>query len=887
MSQSTFVLLGALAGAVAAVFALRFLLVLFNLVRVRLQRPSLRLVDETGVPPWVKAGLDGPLAELSALGFVQAGWLQGVRALRGPAEIWYAAWLAHPGEHAFALLSFATVPAPLTLHSVSFQTFFPDDRSVLTLNGVRHTLLVDPPGATLVDPYAPTLEGQWQAHRGAAAKLGLGAVPLPPDEAVARVAALLAAEVDSPAASERLEPLGDGTFRLHWRAAARLAARLVAGAGRAKRLATARQKALKAAGKPVPTPPAEADALAWAQHDALARSPAPRHLFRWVFAATGLLFAASLLVSASAAVQALVVVGVVLFHELGHFLAMRAFGYQDATIFFIPFLGGAASGRKHDATLGQELIVLFAGPLPGLLVAGAAALAGAARLPWLTPTLWTLAIVNLLNLLPIFPLDGGRIAHALLFARRPWLDVAARLSGALALALLAFALRDAVLGGLALALALAVPMGFRLAGLRRAFHAEAALAPADERAQVFFRVLHRGGGGQLPFAKKLQLAKGVLLQPAQNAAPRLAATLLWLGAYGTTLLAGAAVVVALVLGSSPAAGADALPASREVAALACPLDFLRAGAPPAAAAGPQTYASAVGLFADPEQAAAAARRIAASDPAARVAAFDRALLVGVASQLPQEGLPEGEEDELEGPGARDLQALLKEQRARRERLHGLVKEQGGELVKERAGLIGLSCNASDAQAAGRLGAALADQLSCGLRYGVPPPWRVEATEAELRARRTHRVVLEASAFDAGSRLWLASLLWDLWSGKRDRESMVARLRARVDAAVQAERARGPVDEEVVRLHLDGSFGSAAPGDRAAADRELRARLGAPAATAPRGPTLSGRAGQRGARVTLELWGVPVEASADELSALVGWLCAQGCARPALTVPEPG
>ena len=39
-------------------------------------------------------------------------------------------------------------------------------------------------------------------------------------------------------------------------------------------------------------------------------------------------------------------VGVILFHELGHFAGMKLFGYRDVKMFFIPFLGAAVSGRR-------------------------------------------------------------------------------------------------------------------------------------------------------------------------------------------------------------------------------------------------------------------------------------------------------------------------------------------------------------------------------------------------------------------------------------------------------------------------------------------------------------------------------------------------------------
>ena len=64
-----------------------------------------------------------------------------------------------------------------------------------------------------------------------------------------------------------------------------------------------------------------------------------------------------------------VILGVLLFHEFGHALAMRAVGYRGLSVLVIPFLGAVAIGRKDDATPWQKLAVLIAGPLPGLILA--------------------------------------------------------------------------------------------------------------------------------------------------------------------------------------------------------------------------------------------------------------------------------------------------------------------------------------------------------------------------------------------------------------------------------------------------------------------------------------------------------------------------------------
>lgn len=72
-------------------------------------------------------------------------------------------------------------------------------------------------------------------------------------------------------------------------------------------------------------------------------------------------------------------------------------------------------------------------------------------------------IINWLNLLPIFPLDGGRILRLLLFSRFPWAQAVFTVVSVAALAAGAFFLGDRVLGIFAVLFLLGLPFQFRQA----------------------------------------------------------------------------------------------------------------------------------------------------------------------------------------------------------------------------------------------------------------------------------------------------------------------------------------------------------------------------------------------------------------------------------------
>src|SRR5687767_1046245 len=64
----------------------------------------------------------------------------------------------------------------------------------------------------------------------------------------------------------------------------------------------------------------------------------------------------------------LLITAIVIFHELGHFFAMKYFRYSDLGIFFIPLLGAYVSGTKREVSQKQSAIILLAGPLPGIIL---------------------------------------------------------------------------------------------------------------------------------------------------------------------------------------------------------------------------------------------------------------------------------------------------------------------------------------------------------------------------------------------------------------------------------------------------------------------------------------------------------------------------------------
>jgi len=147
--------------------------------------------------------------------------------------------------------------------------------------------------------------------------------------------------------------------------------------------------------------------------------------------------------------------GSVLLHELGHAVAARRFGVATRDITLLP-IGGVARLDHIPEKPKQELAIALAGPAVTIIIALGMGLAlRVAGLPmiltedaiahsnahgnagaFLAQLMWVNVTLLLFNLLPAFPMDGGRVLRALLALRKDYLratEIAARVGRAFAL----------------------------------------------------------------------------------------------------------------------------------------------------------------------------------------------------------------------------------------------------------------------------------------------------------------------------------------------------------------------------------------------------------------------------------------------------------------------
>lgn len=129
---------------------------------------------------------------------------------------------------------------------------------------------------------------------------------------------------------------------------------------------------------------------------------------------------------------ALMLIGCLVVHEYGHVRAMKYFGIKTKGIYLIPFVGGLAVSDEKITTRWQDVVISLMGPAFGLITSVlGVVLYYATEMEIFAGVAVLSALLNLFNLLPILPLDGGHVLKSISFSMRSWIGLTMCLVGVL------------------------------------------------------------------------------------------------------------------------------------------------------------------------------------------------------------------------------------------------------------------------------------------------------------------------------------------------------------------------------------------------------------------------------------------------------------------------
>lgn len=116
---------------------------------------------------------------------------------------------------------------------------------------------------------------------------------------------------------------------------------------------------------------------------------------------------------------------VLVIHELGHYIIMRIYGAKAQGMFFLALIGVRSKNLKNSDSLKQQTFINLMGPVPGLIIGSLLFI----YVMFNEPNIYLIELsllffgINLINLIPIDPFDGGRIVAGFFFSKNDQLKM--------------------------------------------------------------------------------------------------------------------------------------------------------------------------------------------------------------------------------------------------------------------------------------------------------------------------------------------------------------------------------------------------------------------------------------------------------------------------------
>ncbi|WP_228059450.1 site-2 protease family protein [Plectonema radiosum] len=417
-----------------------------------LQYPIYEIQTVENIPVYLQKLFLIPIEELRELGFEPCCYLQVKPMLKIYPDIAWEILLYNQAFNSYAKVGIHHRIEPVHLFDIEFYTFFADKIFLVTTNGKGDTVIGKIPYFIVQDYYTAQTSLQWQLHQGrlrqlktklnskSSIKLNINTNHdnLSPSAFIKTLNIYLINYINSLIKLKNILPISNKhLFRLNRKLALKLTYKIIQEKHKNTDIIKQRQEQAENNIKLSAEIPVELEVEGFRRMEQLQRGLIDSKLRPWLILGSFALFVITS--TTFFGTQTLIIfISALIFHEGGHLLAMKICGYQNASLIFLPFLGAVATARKDDATITQKFCVSLAGPLPGLILGIGLSIIfqDESYSSWIKQASWILICLNLFNLLPIYPLDGGQIIDVLLSSRFPYSDILFKAFGTMIIGIL-------------------------------------------------------------------------------------------------------------------------------------------------------------------------------------------------------------------------------------------------------------------------------------------------------------------------------------------------------------------------------------------------------------------------------------------------------------------
>jgi Zn-dependent protease len=484
-----------------------------KLLDIRFKKGDCELCDLSEVPTYLRELFDIYAKELTDLGFrFSHAQLIDESVVSEHSRKWNLVYFSSV-ETCYATVSVSQIPEPNAPAKVEFASVFSDDHTLITVNGMAYNVIGDIPNTTLIDPFAETLEKQYQAHLEALVSLKEKKKPIVMEPAELVLSDKKTADdyIDGLETKGFIRKTDESYYQLRLIPCLRYLYKFFKGRRRLKVLQAKRRQLSKSHSLAGIEIPVEVEVEAFSEIREMAKSKKTEYVGKLaVLLVSLLLFTIAFGFSFSFGFVFILIAAVAV-HEGGHVLGMRLFKYKDVQVVFLPFLGAATLGREKEATALQKVIVYLLGPAFGMVIGILCVLAGIATDVRVLKMFGAFSLVlSYLNLVPLIPLDGGRVFELVLFSRISFLKSAFLIGSVVVMAIVGIGFKDPVLIGLSVFLCLGVytqiTQNRALSRLKKQIK-EQNLEITDENIlPLIFSMLREKPFDKLPFARKYAVA---------------------------------------------------------------------------------------------------------------------------------------------------------------------------------------------------------------------------------------------------------------------------------------------------------------------------------------------------------------------------------------------